>query len=252
MNQSIDDFYLSQDRFRGLSTTEQITRLAWYLHTERGLGEFSTSDITNLYRELHLQVPQVSVYLPRLAKRTPPVLLVRRGDYILEGRERGRLDDILKDHPTVVIVSKLLSDLVGKIEDESENAFLSEAMKCYKVGAFRAAIVMIWNLGFYHLRDWVWADRSRIDQFNDGIKKKYPKKDLQISCVLDFEELKEFEFIEICHSSKLLSKNIVELLKDKLRRRNSAAHPSAMVFSQPQADDVISEIINNIIIPFAR
>lgn len=252
MSQSIADFYLSQDRFKGLSTTEQITRLAWYLHTERGLQSFSTSDVTSLYRELHLQVPQVSVYLSRLAKRSPPLLLVRRGAYVLEGRERGRLNDILSDHPTTVIVSKLLSDLVDKISDEAEKSFLSETMRCYRSGAFRASIVMVWNLGFYHLRDWIWADRGRIDQFNAGIAKKYPKSDLVINSLIEFDELKEFEFLEVCQTSKLLSKNLVETLKDKLKRRNSAAHPSTVVFSQPQADDVISEIVNNILIPLSK
>lgn len=252
MPQSVSDFYLLQGRFDGLSTTEQISRLSWFLHKERGFQSFSPSDIANLYRELHLQVPQVSVYLPRMAQRSPPLLLVKRGLYSLEGRERGRLDDILNDHPTVVIVSKLLFELVERIEDEAQRVFLAETIKCYRVGAFRAAIVMAWNLGFYHLRDWIWADRARIDNFNASIMKKFPKKACQINAVIDFDELKEFEFLEICQHGKLLSKGVVEVLKDKLKKRNSAAHPSTIVFGQPQADDMISDIVSNLILPLRK
>lgn len=98
-----------------------------------------------------------------------------------------------------------------------------------------------------HLRQWAFTDSDRIAAFNAALSKKYPKKCLEVLQIADFDELKEFEFLELCQSSKLLSKNLVEMLKEKLKRRNAAAHPSSVRFTQAQADDVITDLITNVV-----
>jgi hypothetical protein len=35
---------------------------------------------------------------------------------------------------------------------------------------------------------------------------------------------------------------------DELRKRNRAAHPSGVTFTQHQADDSISELVNNVML----
>ena len=39
-----------------------------------------------------------------------------------------------------------------------------------------------------------------------------------------------------------------KMLKAKLDRRNTAAHPSNLIIMQPQADDMISDLVNNVIL----
>ncbi len=37
-------------------------------------------------------------------------------------------------------------------------------------------------------------------------------------------------------------------MENELKRRNSAAHPSAIVFGQYQAEDAITDLVNNVVL----
>ena len=62
------------------------------------------------------------------------------------------------------------------------------------------------------------------------------------------DELKELQVIEICNSANLINSNIFKILKEKLDKRNIAAHPSTVVVVQSQADDVVTDLINNVVL----
>jgi hypothetical protein len=97
--------------------------------------------------------------------------------------------------------------------------------------------------------EWILADAQRLAGFNTAIAVAYPKrKPHVIARFEDFEEFKEFETIEVCRVAKLCSKNIIEILREKLKKRNAAAHPSMIVIGQHQADDVITDLVNNVVL----
>lgn len=245
----LDEFFESQDRFAGLSPNEQILRLGWFIHRNRNQDRFSPREISDQFKELHLSPPATSVYLPRLADRKPAPLLWDKRGYYLEGRERRRLDDLLAPSKTTAAVSKLLAGLVDQVPEGPKRVFLDEAIRCYRVSAFRAAIVMTWNLAYDHLRDWVIGDTDRLARFNEGSQKRFTKSAKTVVVkVADFDDYKESEFIDACASGKVFSKNLEVLLREKLRRRNMAAHPSTVSIQQPQADDVISDLVRNVLV----
>lgn len=192
--------------------------------------------------------PDLSVYLPRLAARRPPLLLRDKAGYRLEGTVRRVLDAKYGDHPTTVAVAAVLSGLPDLLPQVAEKAFLKEALACYRVGAFRASIVMVWNLTFDHARNWVHSDTQRLQTFNHGIVTRFPKKNLAIVKLDDFDDLKESEFIDVCRTSGLLHKNVCDIMRDKLTRINHAAHPSTVTITQHQADDAITDLVNNVIL----
>lgn len=152
--------------------------------------------------------------------------------------------------PTVAAVAKVLSDLPSKLPDLAEKEFLTEALNCYRVRAFRASIIMVWNLAYDHLIRWVSADACRLQALNTGVATKYPKKGLVVLRAEDIDALKESEFIEAARVGKLLDKNITQILEEKLRRRNMAAHPSRVTISQHQADDMITDLVANVVLKF--
>jgi len=162
------------------------------------------------------------------------------------------MDKRFGGNPATVAVSKLLSDLPSKVPSLIERDYLSEALNCYKVKAYRAAIVMTWNLAYDHLMEWLLSDAKRLQKLNDGIKSRYPKKNVEISIRDDFSELKESELIGACSTAKLLNKNVFEILESKLKRRNTVAHPSTVVVTQAQADDVITDLVNNVVLALIR
>src|ERR1700759_5159512 len=98
-----EEFFESQERFKNLSSIDQLARIAWYFHDVRGQDRVDTAIINRFYRDLHLSPPQTSVYLPRMAERK--LLLRDRRGYYLEGRARKSLDDLLKASPTTVAIN---------------------------------------------------------------------------------------------------------------------------------------------------
>jgi hypothetical protein len=246
---ALDDFFESRDRFVGLSTNEQIVLICWFVHVVEGCDRISPRDVIDKFKTLHLNPPRAHVYMPRLAEKKPPLLLWDKRGYFLEGRERKRLDDLLKPKDPTAAVSALLQSLTNAVQNGPERMFLDEAIRCYRVAAFRAAIVMAWNLAYDHLRRWVLSDTERLNAFNAGSVKRFQKAPkIVVKRADDFEAFKESEFIDALSSGKVITKNLEDMLREKLRRRNMAAHPSLIAIQQPQADDVISDLVKNVIL----
>lgn len=127
----------------------------------------------------------------------------------------------------MVAISKILTDLPAKLPAGAEREFLNEALACYRAKAYRAAVVMAWNLAYDHLMQWVLNDSARLQKFNSSLATKFPKKGLTVSNRDDIlESLKESEMREVCRHASLITKNTSQILEDELRKRNRAAHPS--------------------------
>jgi hypothetical protein len=93
-------------------------------------------------------------------------------------------------------------------------------------------------------------DQTRLDKFNAAISRRYQNlKTLQISKYDDFgDNLQERQVLEISNTADLYNSGIFKVLKDKLDRRNNAAHPSNVVFVQSQADDMITDLVHNVVL----
>ncbi|CCD84252.1 conserved protein of unknown function [Bradyrhizobium sp. ORS 285] len=223
---------------------------AWWLHVHGGKELFEPNDIKRCYDRLHLSQINIAMNLNRMADRKPADLMRERGMFKLARSRRTELDGKYGVHHSVIAVDKILTDLPAMVPNIEERSFLQEALTCYRSKAFRACIVMVWNLAYAHLLDWLLGDPNRLATFNTAITKRYPKKTgLTIAKYDDFtDELKEREVIEICNTANLINSSIFKILKDKLDRRNIVAHPSTVVVVQHQADDTISELVNNVVL----
>jgi hypothetical protein len=158
------------------------------------------------------------------------------------------LDGLYAALPTTIAASKLLTDLPAKVPNLAERAFLEEAINCYKVKAYRAAIVMTWNLTYDHLVRWIFADPARVTALNAAFAKRFQKKPPTVAVSKDLEDIKEFDVVDSCGTAGLVSSNVIKILKEKLTKRNMAAHPSAVVVNEPQANDVITDLVNNVVL----
>jgi hypothetical protein len=232
-----------------LSPREKLQLLAWFLHTHRSKETFEPADIKACFDHLHLVQTNIAQYLQRMAERSPPDLLKERQRYKLARPIRIELDAKYGVHHSVIHVSKLLADLPGKVPDLAEKNFLAEAIKCYRVEAYRACVVMTWNLAYSHILQWILNEPKRLNDFNAAIPKRFPKKHpITIAAYDHFEDLKEWEVIEVCNTSALINGNIFRILKEKLGKRNNAAHPASVVIVQSQADDVVTDLVNNVVL----
>lgn len=247
MSESFEAFLKRVPSFDALSPIDKICHVAWYLHSVRKLDYVSTSSINSCFDEVHAVPPHTSVYIRRMAERKPPLFLKSRAGYRLEGKRRQALEAAYGARPATIAVTKLLTDLSAKMATTDERRFLEETLNCYAVSAFRATVVMAWNLAYDHLQRWLVSDDARLASFNVSLGVKYPKKAFTLASVDDLSEFKEFEVVETCLHAKIITKNVAEIMKEKLKRRNAAAHPSSIVLTQAQADDVITDLVNNVV-----
>jgi hypothetical protein len=232
---------------------EKIRLLAWWLHTHDGKELFGPTNIRECFSKIHIdEPPALTTYLARMAATGD--LLLEKGKYKLARTVRTDLDKKYGAHHSVVAVSKILTELPDKVPNIAERAFLNEALKCYRIEAYRSCIVMTWNLTYAHLLDWILTEPPRLAAFNNAIPKKYQKKtSLHVAKYDDFtDELKEREVIEIANVASLFNSNIFRILKEKLDRRNIVAHPSTVVVVQSQADDVVTDLINNVVLELTQ
>lgn len=238
--------------FANLSQPDQVLHFGWFLHTHRSKETFDQAAIRACYKERNMDEPPLSKIFNRLLERRPKVILQTGSTFRLESKIREQLDSKYGQHESTIAVSKMMKDLIGKVSNQAEKLFLSEAISCYHVKAFRAAIVMAWNLAYDHLLNWILKDAGRLAAFNANIIARIGQKrgnGLIIATREDFEELKESEAIDICSSAGLFtSSNTKKILDMQLTKRNMAAHPSLVVMGAPQADDAISSLVNNVVL----
>jgi hypothetical protein len=111
---------------------------------------------------------------------------------------------------------------------------------------------MAWALAMDHVLEWILSDSTRLATFTAQIPVRFPKKPpITIRARMDFQDLKESEIINVLTSADLVSRDVGKILAEKLDRRNIAAHPSTVVMTQPQAEDVITDLVNNVILTLA-
>ncbi len=168
----------------------------------------------------------------------------------MEKRVRDQLEEKYGRRDATIKADKLLTELPSKIPDETERAFLDEAIRCFRAGAFRSCIVMTWNLAYYDLCCYIL--RNHLARFNKqwpiSFAKAHEKARIsEVTRYDDFEELKESEVIQICKSANIISSGVNKVLKEKLDKRNMAAHPSTITFAPHTAEEFIIDIVTNAI-----
>lgn len=193
-------------------------------------------------------------FIAQMERRKPKQVLRNAQGYALERTIKKELEEKYGQRAATVQADKLLRELPNKIPDLGERSFLDEAIKCFRAGAFRSSIVTTWNLTYYHLCDHIL--RNHLAAFNTQWPKSFQQKHKN-ACIPtvtrydDFSELKESEVIQICRSANIINRNITKILKEKLDKRNMAAHPSSVVFVPHTAEEFIIDLITNVVLKLA-
>lgn len=246
----LKQFFNADDSRYRLKTSDKILAIAWYLEAKAKKQSFGTAALRSCFRELSIDPPaNLARDLQRLANQRPAPLIVQGQAYKLSGETRNKLDRKYGDDVVVTSVTAALADLPAKMPAAAEKTFLNEALSCYRVQAYRAAIIMAWNLAFDHLINWILADTDRLTAFNAAVSQAKGKNARLVTKLDGFDEFKEFDVIEFIRAARILDKNTCQILKEKLGKRNAAAHPSRVVVTQHQANDVITDLVNNVILP---
>lgn len=247
----LDDLVNGIEGFSGWNYADKIRFFAWFLHSKKEQAKFTPSDIRACFGSLSLESPNVNAFLDRMLNRRPREVLRDAKGYTLERRVRDELEGKYGQRAVTIRVDQLLAALPSKIPDLAERVFLDETIRCYGCKAFRATIVMAWNLAYDHLCGYILSDHTRLDAFNTQLPKSFPKARISIVRVRDdFGELKESEVLQVLRSSNIISNDLNILLKEKLGKRNTAAHPSNVDIAPHTAEEFVIDLITNAVLKF--
>jgi hypothetical protein len=235
--------------FSGWTPTDKILLFAWVQHSLRNKPRFNTGGINWCYDTLNYKKPNVSQYLARMENKE----LLRDGSgYFMEGSLREKYDKKYGEHDITLNIRQMVKDLITLMPELGEKDIFQEALKCLKYDAGRAAIIMVWNIAFYHLCQYVLKHKRQ--EFNDRIPIRYPGKWKAANMPLitkydDFgDEMSEREVIEVCNSAGIINGAMHKVYLAKLDERNSAAHPSTNHVTQVQAEGFIDNLIRNTVL----
>ncbi len=249
---TLEDLVNDIPGFPGWKHTEKIKFFAWFLHSKESRERFAPADIKACYAELGMDEPSaVQPFLAAMESRKPKDVLRDRRGYSLEKRIKDALESKYGQRAATVQVDKLLLDLAAQIPDLAERSFLDEAVICFRHKAFRAAIVMTWNLAYDHLCYYVL--NHHLAAFNAEWPVQFQKKhrDSRISALAtrdDFGELKESDVLQICRAANITSQDVNKKLKAKLDIRNTYAHPSTVTIAPHTAEEFIIDLISNVVL----
>lgn len=246
---TLDEFAESIPNFSSRAAPGLVILFAWYLHSEQKQTYIKARELTSCFDKLTLSPPSnIHSLLDRLTD-SKIFLKDRHGYRLARPQQDACAREYGQQREATAKVEKLLTDLPSRLQNLQERSYLDEALICFRYKAFRAAVVMTWNLAYDHLCNWILADQKRLDAFNLQMGKTYAKKAYPAIVNRDsFEEPKEFEVIQVLASAGLITGGIHTVLKEKLDRRNKAAHPTGLEVNQLVAEGVISDLIENVVL----
>ncbi len=248
-DQDLEKFVDSFDGFSKWNGKDQVDYFAYFLTVEKNQESFTAKQIQDCFQKLSLkEYARVSAYLSENVSSKQGRYVKKDSGYRLERSIQDQIRQKIKNEPNKIQVSDQLTDLIPKIKDSQEKEFLIEALNCYRVEAFRATITLVWILTVDHLQKYIFG--QKLADFNAALQKNPDKKVKQIINCDDFSDLSESKFIEIARAAGIVSNDVRKILEEKLGIRNSAAHPSSIVFTGHKTTEFALDLINNVLLKY--
>lgn len=250
----IEIFTSSVKVFFDLKSTEQIDYFVYFLTIEKQLATTQATAIRNCFLLVDISpYSNISQYLNNNTKgknKLPPKFLRIKDGFQLHRSLKTSIESSIDKKPLKAKANKDLRLLLTHITNPAQNEFLKEAIDCLEISAYRASIVMVWNLTIDHL--FAYILKHKLSAFNSALALNTDKR-IKITSVGDrddFNEMPENKFIEFCRVAKIISNDIRKILDTKLGIRNTFAHPSNLKVSETKAIEFIEDLVNNVILKY--
>ncbi len=238
--------------FHSLSGKEKMVYAAYYL-TNIGTSPFLVRDIEEFFGYLKIpvsRIPQVLSEESKVRGGKGKFMKAKSQGYELNGSIYASIEKVIEKIPELKQLDDDLTALITKVTDNNERRILEEAMKCYQVGSNRAMIILTWITALYHIENHTLT--GHLANFNNAVSKHPDKKvnKLVVRNIDDFTDLKEIDLIMLLRTAGVISKSIKNMLDSRLRERNTAAHPSSVSISGPQAIAFAHDMVTNVILKY--
>lgn len=233
------------ENFSSLSQKEQVKLVSFFIVIESKNEYFTTSIIKDEFIKSHLHIPSnISNELLKLKKEK--ILIQTKNWYSFNRIAKSKISEEQLWINHIKETNNILQGLINLVKNDNQKKFLEEAIKCFDIKAFRAAIIMTWLLTLDILYDYVLIS-DNLEKFNSAVLVQGKYKKNQFLDKENFSVIKESDFIELLKTSKLITNDIRKLLDEKLWIRNSCAHPNSILIEDYKAINFIQDIVKNVI-----
>lgn len=249
MNLKISELLDKVDNFEKLTQKEQVKLLSFFFCVENGTDSFLPSQIKDCFERENLRLPaNTTNEFIKLSKEKPSVFIKKGGGYSFERNARKNLENIYLGTIHKQEISTTLRELITKITSKEQQTFLEEAISCFEIKSYRAAILMAWLLAIDTIYEYIL--KQKLSEFNNAIQTHGKYKKIVVSSKDNFTEMKESDFIEILRIAKIISGDTRKILDEKLNFRNTCAHPNSVIIKETKAIAFIEDIVENIVLKF--
>lgn len=252
--EELDKFTSNVKDFFTLKSSDQIDYFVYFLTVESNCPTTQGTPIRECFILSEITpYSNISQYLTinLKAKEKPyPKFLRIKDGYQLHRSAKSLIEENIIKKPFKAKVSQDLRQLLDHVKNPIENEFFKEAINCFEISAYRASIVMVWNLTLDHLYEYVL--KNELANFNAALAKNTDKK-VKITSVSskdDFSDIPEGKLLEFLRSANIISNDVRKILDIKLGIRNTYAHPSAVKLLESKAVEFIEDLVNNVILKF--
>jgi hypothetical protein len=241
---NLNEFVGQIKSFDNFTIADKISAVGYFLHIYKGLDKFKTADINACFDELHMKRP-ANAGSQMNAMTQNSRFLGNTNGFKLSNTTREKIAALLpSDAPPKQILVQL-KKLEAGITNQQQKTFLHEANICFMHGAYRAAVVMAWNLAYHHVCSIIFD--THLHTYNTRLQIQF-KNEKPIVKFTDFEDTKESIVIAVAKGAGIISNTTAKILKAKLDIRNTAAHPSSTTILSITAEEVISDLTHNVLL----
>ncbi len=223
--EELEQFVGLHNDFFSLKASSQIDCFVYFLTIEKNLSGTQATAIRDCFITLNLTpYSNISQYLTDNLKGTPPKFIRIQNSYQLHRSTKESIDGMLNRNPIKKQAAVGLQALLTHVSNPTENEFLREAIDCFEIKAYRASVIMVWNLTVDHLFEYIM--KHELANFNLILSGNTDKR-IKVTQILvkdDFNEIPEGKFIEFCRTAGIISNDIRKILDTKLGIRNTYAH----------------------------
>lgn len=147
----------------------------------------------------------------------------------------------------VAAQSIALRALLPKLKPNVQE-FVTEAINCYELRQFRAAVVLSWvgtiSLLYAHVIQHHLAEFNAEATRRDAKWRAAKNED-------DLARMKEYDFLQMLEALSIIGKNVKGELEGCLKLRNSCGHPSSLKISESRSAGHIEVLVLNVFEVFA-
>lgn len=115
-----------------------------------------------------------------------------------------------------------LERVIAKVPDPDVRDYLEEAVKCLKVGAFRACVVFLWSAAIRTIQSDLMAKGGKAVA---AAVQKHDAKARAVKSLNDFAYIKDATTLLAAKELGILDKNEKDTLTEALNLRNRCGHP---------------------------